>query len=386
MYGLPALQRPNFHLITGATAQKILFDKIAGSCTATGVQVNIQGQLKVFNARQEVIVAAGAFNTPKLLELSGIGSKELLTKYNIPIIINNPGVGENMQDHLGSGVSFEVADGIMTGDPLVRQEPEALQEAQQLYADHKAGPFTSGGVLSHAFMPVPGLDHSDGQKQLKGLMDKYSPKQEDAEYFDSVRSLTENPNEASSAWLIFQAQANLHNPKSILGGQSAQVLPENFATLGCLQCHPFSRGSTHISSADPNVAPDIDPRYFSNPLDLEIMARHLQALETLRNTPELGRIFKPDGKRNHADAYHINDLDTAKKYLVDTVNTSYHTCGTAVMLPRAKGGVVDEKLIVYGTSNLRIVDASIFPLIPRGNIQSTVYAVAERAADIIKGR
>lgn len=75
----------------------------------------------------------------------------------------------------------------------------------------------------------------------------------------------------------------------------------------------------------------------------------------------------------------------AKKYLIDTAGTSYHTCGTAAMLPKDKGGVVDEKLMVYGTGNLRIVDASIFPVIPRGNIQSTVYAVAERAADIIKG-
>jgi choline dehydrogenase-like flavoprotein len=199
-----------------------------------------------------------------------------------------------------------------------------------------------------------------------------------------VRSLIEDPNEASAAWIIFQAQSNLHDKERnfIMG---AQLLPENFTTLGCLQCHTFSRGSSHISSADIDACPDIDPRYFSNPIDLEILARHLQAIETLRCTPELSSLFKPDGKRNHEDSYHIKDLDAAKKYLLDTAGTTYHTCGTAAMLPSEKGGVVDEKLIVYGTSNLRIVDASIFPLIPCGNIQSTVYAVADRAAYIVKG-
>jgi len=111
----------------------------------------------------------------------------------------------------------------------------------------------------------------------------------------------------------------------------------------------------------------------------------VQALETLRHTKELTPYFKPNGKRNHADSFLIKDLEGAKKYILDTATSAYHSCGTAAMLPREKGGVVDEKLIVYGTNNLRIVDASIFPVIPRGNIQSTVYAVAEKAADIIKG-
>jgi choline dehydrogenase-like flavoprotein len=105
----------------------------------------------------------------------------------------------------------------------------------------------------------------------------------------------------------------------------------------------------------------------------------------LRQTKELAPFFKPNGKRNQADAFNIKDLEGAQKYVLDTATTAYHTCGTAAMLPKEKGGVVDEKLVVYGTKNLRLVDASIFPLIPRGNIMSTVYAVAEKAADIIKG-
>lgn len=116
------------------------------------------------------------------------------------------------------------------------------------------------------------------------------------------------------------------------------------------------------------------------------MARHVQALDTqLRPAKPLAAFLKPDGRRNHPDAFHVGTLEGAKKYVLDTATTAYHGCGSAAMLPREKGGVVDSKLVVYGTENLRIVDASIFPLIPRGNILSSVYAVAEKAADIIKG-
>lgn len=382
-YGIPALQRPNFHLVTEVTAQKILFETEGSDVTATGVEVSVQGQTKTFSARKEVILAAGVFNTPKLLELSGVGGEELLKKHGIPVVVNNPGVGENMQDHLMTGVSFEVVEGIMTGDPLMRQEPEALQMAQSLYVEHKAGPFTIGGMQSHAFMPVLDFSDEDGRKRQSELLEKYPPKPEDEEYYNIVRSIIETPDECSAAWLMFLAQANLHEAGTSFVGSDLQ--PENFASLGCSQSHPFSRGTSHISSADINAIPDIDPRYFSHPADLEIMARHVQTLETLRQTKELSPFFKPDGKRNHPDSFNIKDLEGAKKYVLDTALTTYHTCGTAAMLPRAKGGVVDEKLVVYGTKNLRIVDASIFPLIPRGNILSTVYAVAEKAADVIKG-
>ncbi|KAF7934744.1 uncharacterized protein EAE98_002789 [Botrytis deweyae] len=386
-YGIPALQRPNFHLITDATAHKILFEETSSGVVATGVLASVNGEIKQFTATKEVILAAGVFNTPKLLELSGIGNESLLKKHNIPVVISNSGVGENMQDHLMTGVSFEVVDGVPTGDPLLRQEPQALELAQKLYTENKAGPFTIGGVQSHAFMPILEFSDEEGrQKQaelLTSILQKYPPKPQDVEHFEAVRSIIESPGECSAAWLIFLAQTNLHEGgKSFVG---SDLQPENFASLGCCQSHPFSRGSTHISSSNVDDLPEIDPRFLSHPADLEIFARHIQTLETLRQTQELSPFFKPDGKRNHPDSFHIHTLEGAKKYVLDTAVTAYHTCGTAAMLPKEKGGVVNDKLMVHGTSNLRVVDASIFPLIPRGNIQSSVYAVAEKAADIIKG-
>ncbi|KAI1737941.1 hypothetical protein F4680DRAFT_426609 [Xylaria scruposa] len=377
-YGNTARQRPNVRIITDAQVQKITLAAIgAGNIRATGVEALVNGRAETFQCEREVLLAAGVYNTPKLLELSGIGDKKLLDRHGIPVRVNLPGVGENLQDHLMTGLSYEVVDDVITGDPLLRQEPDALELAQKLYVENKAGPFTIGGMQSHAFMSTP---------DASALLAKFprSQRPNDSEYYDIVRSIIDAPDGSSGAWLMFLAQANLHEGgKSFVG---TQLLPENFISLGCIQSHPFSRGTTHISSADINAMPDINPSYFSHPADLEIMARHLQAIDTkLRSSEHLSRFLKRDGKRNHPDAFDVGNLEGAKKYVVDTATTAYHSCGSAAMLPRGKGGVVDPKLVVYGTDNLRIVDASIFPLIPRGNILSSVYAVAEKAADIIKG-
>ncbi|KAI0538691.1 hypothetical protein GGR58DRAFT_525774 [Xylaria digitata] len=377
-YGGPALQRPNVRIITDAQVQRIqLTEAASGAIEATGVQALVDGKVETFASKREVILAAGVYNTPKLLELSGIGDRKLLESHKIPVHVDLPGVGENLQDHLMTGLSYEVVDGVITGDPLMRQEPDALALAQKLYVENKAGPFTIGGIQSHAFMPTP-----DASVLLDGLPRPQSPV--DSEYYDTIRSIIEAPGGSSGAWLMFLAQTNLHEGgKSFVG---TQLLPENFISLGCVQSHPFSRGATHISSADINAVPDINPSYFSHPADLEIMARHLQALDTkLRPSEHLAQFLKPDGKRNHPDAFHVGDLEGAKKYVLDTATSAYHSCGSAAMLPQERGGVVDPKLVVYGMEDLRIVDASIFPLIPRGNILSSVYAVAEKAADIIKG-
>ncbi len=364
-------------IITGAQVQRITFTKTdSGAVKATGVQALIKGKTETFTTVKEVVLAAGVYNTPKLLELSGIGDKKLLNHHGIAVHVDLPGVGENLQDHLMTGLSYEVVDGVMTGDPLMRQEPEALALAQKLYVENKAGPFTIGGMQSHAFAATP---------DTSVLLDKFprSQKSTDSEYYDTVQEIIETPGASSGAWLMFLAQTNLHEGgKSFVG---TQLLAENFLSLGCIQSHPFSRGTTHISSADINAVPDINPGYFSHPADLEIMARHLQALDTkLRPSEHLARFLKPDGKRNHPDAFQVGDLEGAKRYVLDTATSAYHSCGSAAMMPKEKGGVVDPKLVVYGTENLRVVDASIFPLIPRGNILSSVCAVAEKAADIIK--
>ncbi|KAB8215098.1 hypothetical protein BDV33DRAFT_227863 [Aspergillus novoparasiticus] len=377
-YGLPAMQRPSVHIITDAVAHRIILSQRDLGVTATGVEANIQGQTTIIKAKKEVILTAGALNTPKLLELSGIGNRAILDQFNIPVVIDNPNVGENLQDHLMSGISFEVKPGVMTGDPLLRQEPDAIQTALKLYAEHKAGPMTVGGVQSCAYMPM--IDYHGQQEAKRAYLDTFLSGPDDRDKV--IRDIYAELDTPTCSMFMFLAQANLHQAGKSFVGQ--ELLPGNFLSLGLSQSLPFSRGTVHIASSDPNRPPIIDPRYFSNPLDLDIMARNLLDVERLHSLKPISDYLLVDGKRNHPDAF-LTDRESAKRYLRDTATTTYHSCGTVAMLPREKGGVVDEKdLRVYGTTNLRVCDASIFPLIPAANIMSTVYAVAERAADIIK--
>lgn len=166
-YRILAMKKPGVHIITEAVVQQVLLEESSPNLRAIGVKAVINGQTHIIKARKEVIISSGAFNTPKLLELSGIGNQNILEELGIQVMIHNPNVGENLQDHLMSGISFEAVDGVITGDPILRQEPEAVQAAMKSYAEHREGPMTIGGVQSSAFMPFLEFDDPDGRTHRK---------------------------------------------------------------------------------------------------------------------------------------------------------------------------------------------------------------------------
>lgn len=265
----------------------------------------------------------------------------------------------------------------------MRQEPEAIAAATDMYQNYKAGPMTVGGIASHAFMPMAGSSPvSDISAELHDLLQQHPADPKNKLQYDAICKILRAPDEGTGALFMFLAQTNLHNNESVKD-YLQNLQPGSFISLGACQAHVFSRGMSHIISNKFSDAPKIDPRYLSNPLDLELFARHVRFLEQLARSPPLCNYIKPNGKRNHSTAY-VEDLAAAKDYIRTTALSTYHPAGTCAMLPRDEGGVVDNRLIVYGTRNVRVVDASIMPLIPRSNLQSTVYAVAERAADLIK--
>lgn len=147
--------------------------------------------------------------------------------------------------------------------------------------------------------------------------------------------------------------------------------PSNFKTLFASLSHPFTRVSVHIKSADPTGEPEIDPKYLSRPLDNELLARHVQFMEKLIRTEPLASNLKKDGKRIPSEK-HIDNLESARTLSPETIRSGFHPIGTCAMMPKPLGGVVSERFIVHGTRNVRVVDASIIPLEPRGNIQSSV--------------
>ena len=382
-YYAPISQRTNLSVMTGAQVKKIEFTQGDDKMIANTVYFTRDGKSFRVGVRKEVILAAGAFQSPNILELSGIGNPQILMPLDIPVVIDNKNVGENLQDHLMTGVSFKVNDGVMTGDSLMRQEPEAIVAATEMYQKYKAGPMTVGGIASHAFMPMPGSNPgSDVDSELRDLLQQHHSDVKDKLQYDAICKILRAPDEGTGALFMFPAQTNLHNDETAKD-YLQNLQPGCFISLGVCQAHVFSRGMSHIVSDKSSDAPNIDPQYLSHPLDLELLARHVQFLERLARSPPLSDHIKPNGKRNHSTA-HVEDLAAAKDYVRTTAMSTYHPAGTCAMLPRNEGRVVDHRLIVYGTENVRVVDASIMPLIPRSNLQSTVYAVAERAADLIK--
>jgi choline dehydrogenase-like flavoprotein len=368
---------------------KLLFKNASsGKIVAESVQFTNNGKTVTIEARKEIVLTAGAINSPRLLELSGIGGGDLLRNLGIDVIIDNPHVGENLQNHVVTGVTFELRDEEETLDPLLRKDPAAFAAATEAYRKC-AGPLTSSNTVASAQLPLPGLRGApEGAKDVNDLltflenakqveMSPTSPAFALA-HKSFIRNVLTDPKEASAVYLAAPAYSpfDSENP--------ASRPPGNHFSVVLLLAHPLSRGSVHITSSDPdhtngNTGLLIDPRYLSHPLDIEVLSRHIRFIDqSICHTEPLASRLKYPQKRL------FTDLQVARDYVKRTSKGAAHYMGTCSMMPRELGGVVDEKLRVHGCPNLRVCDASIVPIIPRTNAQATVYGVAEMAATLIK--
>ncbi|KAG9698725.1 alcohol oxidase, partial [Aureobasidium melanogenum] len=358
----PVLNRPNLTVFTNALVHKLMIETHSSRPIVRGVVYSQHGVLHKVSARREVILAAGTFNTPQILELSGVGNPRVLKEHGIDVVYANPAVGENLQDHMRSGLSFEV-----TNDVPARRV--TTEKDRQEYKENRSGLLAENGAFLFSYTPLaPFLDQT-GHDDLKSLLDKHlvddgswSPFTRKRNNF--IRNAIESANEATAVSFLSRAPYG-------------DFEEGNFVSLNSMLSHPLSVGSVHIVSSDPKIKPKIDFNYHSHPLDVEIHARHMQALDKLAKTEPLASYLVPGGKRL-SKAYSEDTIDDYKEVVRAYAKTNYHPCGTCSL-----GTVVDSRLNVKGVRSLRVVDASIMPIIPRGNILATVYAVAERAADII---
>lgn len=388
-YYHPAKDRQNLVLITGALVEKILFDKKSSQdIKANIVQYHHGGEIKTVTATKEIILAAGAFQSPKILELSGIGNSEILKDHGIELIKNLSGVGENLQDHLVCGISYKAVDSIDTLDALARQEPEAVGQAMQEYATDRSGPLASTGIDAYAYLPVIDHDSGLGHERVQSLVRENRPPETDhaAQTVYSIASKTLlDQSSPSAGYLVFRCQAALPVDLSWSPNSPTGPVPGNFIAIAALLSNPVSRGSVHIRSADPADAPLIDPAYLSHPVDAEILAEHMLQIEKIAaSEPFSSRLLAQPLQRRDPASDLRGDLEHAKRFVRASSKSMWHPGGACAMLPLQLGGVVDSSLRVYGVKGLRIVDSSIMPLIATANLQATVYGVAERAADLIK--
>ncbi|KAI1075919.1 oxidoreductase [Whalleya microplaca] len=387
-YYHPVKDRANFDVLTNAVVEKVVFDKGSQQPKVIGVQYRHEAQTRIVRASKEVIISAGALQSPKLLELSGIGSADILQRYNIEVVKELKGVGENLQDHLVCDFAIEAVDNMDTLDCLARQEPKSLEKAMNDFMVNHTGLLTSAGITTFAYMPV--VEHlSEGREALRKLLKENRPSQappnnatsQDLAYFEIAEQMLLDPTQPSGAYLTALGQ-NPIAPDPVTGLKS-KPLDGKFLTIAAVLAQPLSRGSVHAASSDISVPPAVDPNYLSSPIDVEVLSQHVLYLQNIVRSAPLGSLLKQPLRYFHPSA-NFENLEGAMKYVQARASTMWHPAGTCSMLPEAIGGVVDPELKVYGVKNLRVADSSIVPLLPPGNLQSTVYALAERAADIIK--
>ncbi|QIW99172.1 hypothetical protein AMS68_004690 [Peltaster fructicola] len=296
-------------------------------------------------ARREVIIAAGALHTPQLLMLSGIGPDTLLSSLGIGVHVNLPGVGSNLQDHYPNELSTD---------------QDFVDQAWTDYWTTGTGPLTSGAIDGVAFPSL--ADTSNAYTSIAGLARSQSPS-----FFLAADT---DPSVVAG---FAQQLPLLANALEDSSRAAFEIINANDGDLTVANMRPFSRGSVRLSSTDPFAPPLIDPRYGSNPIDVLVFQAAIAFNQRLITTNAMS-VLDPDEVLPPANA----SSDEILQHIRTRSQTEYHVSGTAAMLPRKLGGVVDANLLVYGTKNLRIVDASVFPMVPAGHLQAIVYGVAEK--------
>lgn len=386
-YYKPASTRPNLHVLTEAMASKICFEKSSGSdLTATGVQF-LKDAMTYRVKTKEVLICSGVIQSPQVLELSGIGSTEILERYGIETLYDNPNVGENLQDHFFSALSWEAADGVSTFEELRR--PEVMEALTEEYATSRTG-FLADPLGVTAFVPyalAAGLEDGEIPAHIETLASSCSlGAQISPAQFSLLKEQLADPKEA--AFQLVGAPVGLDMDRvDTSNGYAKHAWPGAYVSIAMCPTRSFSRGHVHIKSKSPNDYPEIDPGNLSHPMDVEMMARAALHGQAYATTKPFASFVKTNGtgEKVWAPGYRkLESLEDAKGHVRGHGSTAYHPIGTCAMLPEKEGGVVGPDLKVYGTGNVRVCDASVFPMHVQGNIQSLVYAVAEKTADIIK--
>ncbi|KAI3317442.1 GMC oxidoreductase [Xylariaceae sp. AK1471] len=372
----PVLSRPNLELLTGHTVTRILNDAagnktfqnlsqssgdVPGKVTITGVELAANSTSQRYNVScsKEVILAAGAILSPVMLQISGFGPAEHLRSLAVDTMVHLPGVGSNLQDHAMVQPDYTyTAPGVFSAWDIVGNIRDAVKAE---YLANRTGPWTAPMVNTVAF---PALEQIPSQLLL--LITNETSQHLPPTYDVTLR--------AGYAAQQTEIRALLSRPDV----PAYELMATSWGQLAVSAMHTLSRGTVYARSSSifDNAPPIIDPRFCSHAFDCEILRTGLEFNDRLIATDAMAALIPvpPSGLSTQDLKNRTALMQTVKSM----VHTEFHPSGTAAMMPRKAGGVVDTGLRVYGTRNLRVVDASVIPLIPGGHIQAAIYAIAEK--------
>ena len=344
--GSAAARNPALTVLTYSVAERIVFNNL----TATGVVVNGS----CIAAKREVIISAGTFQSPQILMLSGIGPADHLAQYNIPVLLDRPGVGQNMADHIFFGPSYQVT--LQTYAPT-----ELVQAAVSLFTATQTGPFQNNNADYIAFERLPQTTLDSLTPSTRAALSTYPADWPDVEYF------------AIGGFFGNFSNALLPPPNN-----------SNYATILAGLVKPTSRGNVSLASPEFRDLPVINPNWLTTTTDQEVAIAAYKRVRQIFATEAMAPVLVNPGQEAFPGLDVASTDDEILDLIRNTLATIWHAAGTCGMGrtddPMA---VVDAKARVIGTQRLRIVDASSFPLLPPGHPQSTVYALAEKIAQEI---
>jgi choline dehydrogenase-like flavoprotein len=327
-YLTPNRHRQNLHIETHAHATRILFE----GKRAVGIEFVQNGVKRTLRARYELIVSSGAFNSPQLLLLSGVGPTSQLLKFDIPVVHELPGVGQNLVDHIDYVHSYRVKSRSLIGLSLAGAWD--IAKAAIRYWRRRSGPLTTNFAEACAFVKTsPELAQADIELALTIAM-----------FADHGRTLYRGHGLSLHACLL----------------------------------HPKSVGQLTLASADPMVAPLIDPAFLTHPDDIKTLIEGYRIIQKVMATPA----FKAVSPKDVIDAPMNSDAEV-EQVLRNRSDTLYHPIGTCKMGNDALA-VVDARLKVHGLEGLRVVDASIMPTIIGCSTTAATVMIGEKAADFIR--
>ncbi|KAH8888395.1 alcohol oxidase [Thozetella sp. PMI_491] len=360
------LAGPNLEVRTGAQVAKVEFAKAADGKPLRAIGVVLEDGTKI-SAGKEVILSAGAIQSPGLLELSGIGQPAVLKAAGITPLLELPGVGENYQDHVRVSNTYRLPANASSMDTFVWEGTGAqAQEQIKLWIEGKYSQYDYTST-AYAFLTWDQVTSNSSVADLTRLAKEAAGK--NGTVVDQKKIELMGNSSVPQLELLFEN--NYVSAQNYPGGKFVTI----FSTL----MHPMSRGYVHIDPKSPLGKPIIDPKYLSNEHDVRGVIEGIKFVRKIAQTAPLSARWETEvdpGMSVQTDAQ-------LREFARKNVLSFFHPVGTCAMLPKKDGGVVDASLVVHGTSNLRVVDNSIMPVLLSAHIQTAAYGIAEVAADII---